>query len=668
MPSSDALPSVTTSTSQPSRRSAQLPLPSSGFGHGPVPVAPAPLSPTTTSLSHIRSMSNSQRPLSTSTSASNVLARIQGERGPGSPPPSATSATFPAHAGFASRTHAGGIQPSSSFFHPSRPSERPPSQSSDVSSYPGRPINLGDPDADVLPLHKMHSISDDEALSDNPPDEDMHKPTVLPMPQSGADTHRSRSTKHSREPLLPIGGGVARRPTISTVNSGPHNGPPSASSPFTPGHRVRNSIERVFRRGLSFDTPRSPTRSTTNESPVQFAPISANKAAHRISGAAGAATAMLELNEERDDSFDRSQYKRPISRSTMRSRSPVHTPHSQLDFNPNPPPGPPLAETRTADRNYKFSASRNRFFFGGRIMTGGDSPTAFIASVTVLLIIAGVWFGGCVPWWWTENGTHGRWVAGLGIYMVLVTISTMMATAFKDPGILPRNLDPDPPYPNTITTPSETGTNNARAPLPRDLKVRSDVVRVKYCPTCRTYRPPRSSHCKMCDNCVDGCDHHCQWVNNCVGRRNYTSFFVFLTSAVLTLALVIVTSALQVAIIAIRDQRGAKAAFARSPASVLAFCLAGLVVWPVTALLVYHMRLLLLNITTIEQIRNQAHKTLVPGPTPPNPFSHGSWRRNALAILCRPSGFSWLDPRGYATVDRREVNPGLVKGGTGAWA
>ena len=75
-------------------------------------------------------------------------------------------------------------------------------------------------------------------------------------------------------------------------------------------------------------------------------------------------------------------------------------------------------------------------------------------------------------------------------------------------------------------------------------------VRVKYCSTCKTYRPPRSSHCKMvrgfvalivkllqilqCDNCVDGCDHHCQWVNNCIGRRNYTFFFAFIVSAVST--------------------------------------------------------------------------------------------------------------------------------------
>lgn len=45
---------------------------------------------------------------------------------------------------------------------------------------------------------------------------------------------------------------------------------------------------------------------------------------------------------------------------------------------------------------------------------------------------------------------------------------------------------------------------------------------------------------------------------------------------------------------------------------------------------------------------------------PPNPFSHGNWRRNLLYVLCRPSGYSWLDFRAVATEDKREVNPGLV--------
>lgn len=42
--------------------------------------------------------------------------------------------------------------------------------------------------------------------------------------------------------------------------------------------------------------------------------------------------------------------------------------------------------------------------------------------------------------------------------------------ATTDPGILPRNLDPDPPYP--AASPSD---GSVRAPMPRDLKVRTDV-------------------------------------------------------------------------------------------------------------------------------------------------------------------------------------------------
>jgi hypothetical protein len=100
---------------------------------------------------------------------------------------------------------------------------------------------------------------------------------------------------------------------------------------------------------------------------------------------------------------------------------------------------------------------------------------------------------------------------------------------------------------------------------------------------------------------VEGCDHHCQWVNNCVGHRNYTSFFAFLTSAVLTLALVIVTSAIHLAITA--RQEGFKHAVNHGAGSAVAFSLGILVIWPITALAVYHIRLLLLNVTTIEQVR-----------------------------------------------------------------
>lgn len=172
------------------------------------------------------------------------------------------------------------------------------------------------------------------------------------------------------------------------------------------------------------------------------------------------------------------------------------------------PPRPPL--TRPS------FLTQTRFYAAGRLLSGPDRLSFYIALTCTLLPLSTFW-SAVLPWL-IEH--YPRWAIPLqvvSVYAILFALVNLFITAFMDPGILPRR--PDPSHGNPLS--------KKKPPSTQKVSVNGVKQRVKYCDTCNLYRPPRATHCSICDNCVDRFDHHCPWVGNCVGRRNYRFFLLF---------------------------------------------------------------------------------------------------------------------------------------------
>lgn len=97
----------------------------------------------------------------------------------------------------------------------------------------------------------------------------------------------------------------------------------------------------------------------------------------------------------------------------------------------------------------------------------------------------------------------------------------LFLTSARDPGIIPRNSHPPEEEfrydPSVSVDIGGRQTPSLQFPRIKEVMVNGLLVRVKYCDTCMLYRPPRCSHCSICNNCVERFDHHCPWVGQCIG-------------------------------------------------------------------------------------------------------------------------------------------------------
>ena len=88
-------------------------------------------------------------------------------------------------------------------------------------------------------------------------------------------------------------------------------------------------------------------------------------------------------------------------------------------------------------------------------------------------------------------------------------LGNMILVSTMDPGIIPRNEQ---------ACVEEVDTTK------KCVKVNGVELKLKYCRICKIFRPPRSCHCAVCDNCVEKFDHHCPWIGQCVGLVHNNSF------------------------------------------------------------------------------------------------------------------------------------------------
>ncbi|CAH3151494.1 unnamed protein product [Pocillopora meandrina] len=191
--------------------------------------------------------------------------------------------------------------------------------------------------------------------------------------------------------------------------------------------------------------------------------------------------------------------------------------------------------------------------------------------------------------------------------LTLIVLASFANASLRDPGVIPRE--------ETSTSEQE---DDFRAPLYKNVDINGITVRMKWCDTCKFYRPPRCSHCSICNNCIENFDHHCPWVDNCIGRRNYRYFFFFVFS--LSVHIISVFAFSLIFILEKKDElREAAVAIA-----IMVVC--GLTSIPVIGLTVFHIGLVAMGRTTNEQVTGKFRSGH-------NPFDKGC-KNNCLVTLC----------------------------------
>ncbi|UJR37186.1 hypothetical protein I4U23_029894 [Adineta vaga] len=296
-------------------------------------------------------------------------------------------------------------------------------------------------------------------------------------------------------------------------------------------------------------------------------------------------------------------------------------------------------------KKWEIVESKNRFYCDGRCLTGRDIGI-FIFALILITITSGLFFGFDCPY------LAHRLSPAIPVFAAIIFLSVIcfiVRTACSDPGILPRATSDEVLY---LERSNITSGPNSVALPGRTIEVQmytGHVIQLKFCSTCKIFRPPRVSHCSLCDACIANFDHHCPWVGNCVGLRNYRYFYLFLFSLSILCIYILVFNVINI-ILRAQDKPSFADAIRETPATVVEALICFFSIWSVVGLWGYHTYLICRSVTTNEDIKDTWSSSRR-GVTMKNPFSKGNPCLNCFAALCGPLPPSFLDLRATVTPD-----------------
>ncbi|XP_063773734.1 palmitoyltransferase ZDHHC14 isoform X5 [Pseudophryne corroboree] len=274
--------------------------------------------------------------------------------------------------------------------------------------------------------------------------------------------------------------------------------------------------------------------------------------------------------------------------------------YSEINTRGTSPMESPNKKKKTVvKRKWEVFPGRNKFYCNGRIMMARQTGV-FYLTLILILVTSGLFFAFDCPY---LAGKITPAIPVIGGILVFFVMGTLLRTSFSDPGVLPRATSDEAADLERQIDVANGSTSGGYRPPPRtkEVVINGQTVKLKYCFTCKIFRPPRASHCSLCDNCVGS------------------------------------------------QQTGFLNALKDSPASVLEAVVCFFSVWSIVGLSGFHTYLISSNQTTNEDIKGSWSSKR--GKENYNPYSYGNIITNCCAALCGPVNPSLINRRGIVQAD-----------------